>query len=230
MTQIYCQMNADNRNCDHLPAEICIVFDLPPLIVYLHGFNSSPASTKAQQFKQWLEAHPDIAECWIPELPVCPEDVVQLLQSRLLAEVTTRPIHIIGSSMGGFIGTWLQNRLQEVHPENTGKLAIINPAVRPWELFQDYLGTQTNYHTGEQYELTEQNVNQLKPLDVLTLSTPENIMVLLQTGDETLDYRKAVDKYHGCHQIIQEGGTHSFEGFDQMIPEIISFLGLKTVT
>ncbi len=197
-----------------------------PLIVYLHGFNSSPASTKAQQFKQWLDAHPDIADCWIPELSVVPEEVVQLLQAQLLAEVAIRPIHIVGSSMGGFIGTWLQARLREVNAENTGKLAIINPAVRPWELFKDYLGTQTNYHTGEQYELTEEHVEQLKPLEVETLDSPKNIMVLLQTGDETLDYCKAVDKYPGCHQLVQEGGSHSFEGFEEMIPEIISFFGL----
>ncbi|MGY0219690.1 YqiA/YcfP family alpha/beta fold hydrolase [Endozoicomonadaceae bacterium StTr2] len=197
-----------------------------PLIVYLHGFNSSPASTKAQQFKQWIDSHPGLADYWIPELPIEAEEVVKLLQARLMAEIMIRPIHIVGSSMGGFMGTWLQSRLQEINAENTGRLAIINPAVRPWELLRDYLGPQANYHTGEQYELKEEHAEQLKPLEVEALNKPKDIMVLLQKGDEVLDYRKAEAKYKDCHLIIQEGGDHSFQGSREIIPEIISFFQL----
>lgn len=52
-------------------------------------------------------------------------------------------------------------------------------------------------------------------------------MLLVQTGDEVLDYRQAVQKYRGCKQIIEEGGNHAFDCFDTYITEAINFLETK---
>ena len=37
---------------------------------------------------------------------------------------------------------------------------------------------------------------------------------MVQTGDEVLDYQQAVEKYQHCQLIVEEGGDHSFIGFD----------------
>ncbi len=47
---------------------------------------------------------------------------------------------------------------------------------------------------------------------------------MLQTGDETLDYRLAVEHYQGADVVVEEGGDHSFVNYDQHLPAIMAFL------
>jgi predicted esterase YcpF (UPF0227 family) len=42
-----------------------------------------------------------------------------------------------------------------------------------------------------------------------------------------LDYRLAVEKYAGCKQLIEEGGDHSFQGFERWIGNAIEYLELE---
>ena len=107
------------------------------------------------------------------------------------------------------------------------RAALINPAVRPAELWQSHLGHNQNFYSGRRYEITAEHVEQLRQLDVPVLRHPENLMLLVQTGDETLDYRLAVDKYKSSVSIIQPGGNHSFVNFELMLPDIIRFLSAR---
>jgi len=97
-------------------------------------------------------------------------------------------------------------------------------AVRPAELWQSHLGPNQNFYSGRRYEITVDHVEQLRQLEVPEPRRPQNLMLLVQTGDETLDYRQAVDKYKSSVSIIQPGGNHSFVNFDAMLPDIIRFL------
>lgn len=128
---------------------------------------------------------------------------------------------LVGSSLGAYYATWLSEKY------NT-RAVLINPAVSPQKhLGQEFLGSHANYHTGEQFELTQEHVATLASLDCEQLRHPENFMLLLQTGDEVLDYRLAVAHYQGSEQIIQEGGDHSFTGFEAMLPRILAFAGFQ---
>lgn len=49
--------------------------------------------------------------------------------------------------------------------------------------------------------------------------------MLVQTGDEMLDYRHAVEKYRGAKQVVIEGGDHGFQNFSDYIPLILEFAG-----
>lgn len=125
---------------------------------------------------------------------------------------------LIGSSLGGYYATWLA--------ETFGlRAAVVNPSVRPYELLMRYLGDNANLHTDEHYELGAEHVDQLRDLEV-EIRRPEALMYLVQTGDETLDYREAVEKYTGCTGIIEAGGSHGFDDFENRIPAILEFLGL----
>lgn len=191
----------------------------PSLLIYVHGFNSSPGSHKASVMMQYCAEHrPDI-RLIIPQLPHFPAQAAGQLAQLIETYRDDYQIGLAGSSLGGYFCTWL-------HATYGLPAVLINPAVKPYELLVDYLGVQTNPYTHESYTLHSSHIEELKAIDVDTLSCPDDIWVLLQTGDETLDYRQAVEKYQQAHLSIEPGGDHSFIDFERYPERIIQFLNL----
>ncbi|WP_341501865.1 YqiA/YcfP family alpha/beta fold hydrolase [Gallaecimonas sp. GXIMD4217] len=183
-------------------------------LLYLHGFHSSPGSMKAQQVLSWFAYHhPDI-EVLAPQLPATPMAAWEQAE----ALVDGRTLGVIGSSLGGFLAT----RLAERHPL---KAVLINPAVRPAELFHDYLGPQQHPYTGECYELDQRHLAELQALTLAGIERPERFMVLQKEGDEVLDWRQARDFYRGARLHIEPGGNHAFEDLPRHLPALAQFLG-----
>ena len=186
------------------------------LFIYIHGFNSSPQSMKAQVFLRYMQSQGQADNVLIPELPHWPEQAMALLK-QILNQHAGRPIVLLGSSLGGYYSTWLVEHYEQV------RAVMINPAVRPFELLPAYLGSNKNLYTGERYELTDAHLQQLLDINCEVLTKPENYLLMVQTADETLDYREAVDKFSASPQFIQPGGSHGFEQFENMIPAILAF-------
>lgn len=188
------------------------------LLIYIHGFLSSPQSIKAQETQQYINSTQLPVEQITPGLSNYPMQAYQQLQELVQAN-SGRQIALIGSSLGGFMATALA--------EEFGlKAILVNPAVKPYELISGVLGENTNPYTGETFILDESHIKELHQLEVQPITRPERLKVLLQTGDETLDYRKAVSYYHGCPQVVEEGGDHRFQGFENHLPEAFKFLEL----
>lgn len=187
-----------------------------PLFIYVHGFNSSPQSMKAQLFLKYMQKHGREDQLMIPELSHWPAEAMSLLRA-LVEQHSERPILLMGSSLGGFYSTWLTEHYDNV------RTVLINPAVRPFELLPDYLGMNENLYSGERYELTELHMQQLLDLNCEVINKPEAYLLMTQTADETLDYREAVDKFSQSIQFVQEGGSHGFEQFENVIPAILAF-------
>lgn len=186
-------------------------------ILYIHGLNSSPQSIKARQLAADLARRHPGAACAIPALPNDPAAAIALLERAITA--LGRPL-LLGSSLGGCYATFLAQK----HGLRT---VLVNPAVRPWLHFDGYLGTQVNHYTGERWELTMTHVAALRALDVPTIACPQDFLVLLQTGDETLDWRAAAAFYSDCSVLKQVGGNHGFENFEDCLPLIYRFAGLN---
>ncbi len=184
-------------------------------LLYIHGFNSSPDSDKARQIRAWLSKyHPDI-NFVCPFLSPFPSQAMAELEAAMAS--LSGKIYLAGSSMGGFYATCLAEKYQ-------CRAVLINPAVRPW-LGRDYLlGDQANYHTGEVHLIKQEHLDQLQGLDVEPITEPSRLRVLLQTGDEVLDYRLAEQKYADCQLVVEQGGDHGFMGFNNHLPTIIKFL------
>lgn len=183
-------------------------------IVYVHGFNSSPQSAKARQLQAWAAAHrPDLA-IRVPALPMDPEKALALLES--CVQSCPPATGLIGSSMGGFFANVLAAR-------HGLPAVLINPAVHPHRLLARHLGENRNYHTGEVSELLPAHVGFLERTEVPPAS-PSRLRVLLETGDETLDYREAERFYAGCRVEVAAGGSHAYEGFLAALPSIVEFL------
>lgn len=186
-------------------------------LLYIHGFLSSPASLKALQVRDWLLTYrPDITyHC--PALTAYPELTRNTLES-LVETLLPEPVYLMGSSLGGFWATWLVEKYAL-------RAVLINPLVKPDLLSSDYLNVELkNYHTDDTYTLSESDADFLLSAELNELKLFENYWLMVQRGDETLDYRLAVEKYSGCRQLVEEGGDHSFQGFEKRIAEAIEFL------
>jgi len=186
-------------------------------IVYLHGFRSAPASTKATLFGRAIAALPPSARpaFLVPGLSFRPREamarVVSLVNGRDAATLT-----FVGSSLGGFYATSLAERFG-------CRAAAINPAIHLERSLEPYLGAQTNLYTGERFEVTREHFAELAALRVERISRPDRYYLLVQSGDELLDWRESVAYYAGAWQCVQGGGDHAFQGFEDVIASILGF-------
>jgi predicted esterase YcpF (UPF0227 family) len=187
------------------------------MIVYLHGFNSSPQSSKAQYFKQYLEERGMADRFACPQLPHWPTEAIAVVET----EMARRPLErvtLVGSSLGGFYATWLAEK-------HGVRAVLLNPAIDPHVGLRAFLGPQQNYLGGEKYELTEEHLRQWEQLSVPKVH-PECYLLLVETGDEVINYRAAVKKYRGAKQVVVQGGDHTFMSFPVQIPLILQFAGM----
>jgi len=186
-------------------------------LIYLHGFNSTPHSKKAQQLKHFLEGSDHNCLYLIPTLSFSPRQVDTAVSAIIEKQLKLGAVSLLGSSLGGYYA---------IHfAEKYGLYAaLINPAVKPYELLDDFLGENINYYSGEQYTLTKTHMNELLALDVCHVTHPERLFLLLQTEDQTLNYREALEKLTESIVWVEEGGSHEFDGFEKVIPDILSFL------
>jgi uncharacterized protein len=180
------------------------------LLVYLHGFNSSPQSHKAQVMQRYMEERGLAHEFACPALPPLAQDAMNAI-----APYISNRCCLVGSSLGGFYATYLAEK-------HRLKAVLINPAIDPHLGLRAYLGQQKNLHTGEPYELSEAHLRQWEELYVPRI-TPRHYLLLVETGDEVLDYRRAVERYAGAEQVVVNGGDHSLQSFPQHLARILEF-------
>ncbi len=185
-------------------------------LIYLHGFQSSSQSQKAQACQTFLAANPQFngVEFVSPDLPFSPQKTVNLIEG--LLQRYSQPL-LMGSSMGGLYAAWCSQSY-------ACPAVLINPVAETEFLFTDLIGENLeNTYTGEHYVFTQQDIDFLKKMGRFELHAPELIFNLLETGDEVLDYRLAEKKYKLCAQKVIEGGDHRFQNFETCLPEIMAF-------
>lgn len=190
-----------------------------PSVVYIHGFNSSPQSFKAQQLRAaWRQLGLPEQHLLIPDLHHHPERAMAQLHAAIAQ--LEQPV-LIGSSLGGYYATYLAQQHQL-------KALLINHAVRPHTLFASFTTEQENLYSGERWLLTQAHVQALAALEVPPPADAERFSVWLQTGDETLDYWLAEQYYSGCSVAIEQGGDHGFQRFAEHFPALFAFVGLES--
>lgn len=193
-----------------------------PTLVYLHGFLSSPESIKAVQTRNWLTQFRPDWDFQCPFISSYPSQALPQLES-LFEELSpqSEPIYLLGSSLGGFWATVFAERYSL-------KAVLVNPSVRPALRLKELVGEPIkNYHTGESYTLSVDDGQTLESCQPQKIVDPLKYWLLAQQDDEVLDFREACDFYRGCKQMIEEGGNHSFEGFEDWIEPIVQFFELQ---
>jgi predicted esterase YcpF (UPF0227 family) len=190
-----------------------------PTLLYLHGFLSSPESHKAQITQNWLLEHAPDIKYLCPCLSPYPDQTQQQLIE--LIESIDGDIGLIGSSLGGFWSTWLVERYGL-------RAVLINPSVKPFNLLSSLIGQSlNNFYTNDTYVMRLEHVQQLQVCYQYELQHKDSYWVKLQTGDETLDYREAVERFQGSKVDVEQGGDHGFQNYKKHLPNIIEFLFLK---
>lgn len=187
------------------------------MIVYLHGFNSSPQSHKAQVLARYLAARGLGAHYACPALPALAADAIAAIEA-LMTRHAGAQFCFAGSSLGGYYATWLAEK-------HDARAVLLNPAIDPQVGLRVLLGEQKNLHTGEPYLLTEAHLRAWERLWVPRV-TPARYLLIVETGDEVLDYRRALERYAGAEHIVVQGGDHSLQSFERHLPRIVAFAGL----
>ena len=188
-------------------------------LIYLHGFNSSPASHKAQVLERRLKELGKAAEFSCPALPDRPTNAITLVEETLRS-AEPRHVTLVGSSLGGYYATYLAERFGM-------RAVLVNPAVKPYVGLRAYLGPQRNLYTNEAYELTEKHLTELRALEVDRPTRMERYYLMVTTGDEVLDYRIAIHHYAGAKQLVVRGDDHGFSTFAEYMDSVLDFAGLR---
>lgn len=184
-------------------------------LIYLHGFNSSPRSAKATLVAQHIAAQRLPIAFHAPWLPNQPRHVGAMLES-LIAGLSGS-VAVIGSSLGGFYAAYLAQHFGL-------RAVLVNPSAYPYQRMQQYRGANQNPYSGECYELDDSDLAALTALDVACFDHPTRCLLLLQAGDDVLDYREALAKWPHCPRQVEAGGDHQFQGFERWIPAVLDFL------
>lgn len=149
-----------------------------------------------------------------PSLSYVPELAIKTLEE--LIQAFGGDVGLIGSSLGGFYSAYLSEKFGL-------KAVLVNPAITPEITLKQSLGNAQNYYDESSFSWKDSHIEMLSSLKT-EHQTPENIWLFVQKGDEVLDYQDASQRYADSSMIIEEGGNHSFAGFERYIPEIVDFL------
>jgi predicted esterase YcpF (UPF0227 family) len=187
------------------------------VLIYLHGFRSSPASFKARLLGERMAALGRAGEYACPQLPVSPAEAVGLVARNwgLGPGVT-----LVGSSLGGCYATHLAER-------HGCRAVLLNPATRPAAGLARYLGPQTLYHDPSQsFELLPRHLDELRAIEVAGITRPERYLLIAATGDELLDWREMVAAYPGARHTVIRGSDHGLSDFAEHLDAVLAFAGV----
>jgi len=197
------------------------------MILYLHGFRSSPDSFKARMMADAMAAH-GLMDAWAcPQLPASPREAIDLAlgmaRGQLADTDSPRELTVIGSSLGGFYATWIAEQLG-------CKAVLLNPAVHAARDLATQVGEHHMYHSGAPFVFLPEYVDELAAIHAPRITQPDRYFLVAATGDEVLDWREMRDRYAGCRQRIVQGSDHGLSDFAQWMPEVLEFaLGGKPV-
>ncbi|CAG2149269.1 hypothetical protein LMG19282_03523 [Cupriavidus campinensis] len=190
------------------------------MLLYLHGFRSSPQSFKSRLVQERMRAWGVEKSFACPTLNVSPAQAIAQAEAAIRGARAggETDIAIIGSSLGGFYARWLAER-------HGCRAVLLNPAIHPWTDLEKYLGEQPLYHGGGSVVVERSHLQELLDLRVEQVTKPARYYLLAATGDEVLDYREMVQACPGANIRIIEGSDHGISEFEDYVDDVLAFCG-----
>ncbi|WP_440616155.1 YqiA/YcfP family alpha/beta fold hydrolase [Cysteiniphilum sp. 6C5] len=179
--------------------------------LYLHGFQGSPNSPKAQKLKTWLGEQFPEASIDAPELPMQTKAALDLIH-KLLDNASADHKIIIGSSLGGYMAHLLKQTRDDVN-----KVILINPAARLDLIAQ--LPAYAHVHD-EAMALVNAMPKKLMAL--------QDYLLLLQKDDQSTPADLALEVFKGAHIDIKSGQGHAYSDIDVSFDDIRRFLAMHS--
>lgn len=189
------------------------------LVVYLHGFRSSPRSSKARLTGDAIARRVEqgaAIEWYCPQLLASPRESMDMVQGHIDASRFDQ-LALIGSSLGGFY----TNYLAELYG---CKGVTLNPAVRAGRELAPHVGMLTAYDSEEPFDFRAEYIDELNRMQVDSITLPDRYLLLAATGDELLDWREMAAFYPGAQQIIIEGSDHGISNYKDYLDAVIDFV------
>lgn len=185
------------------------------MILYLHGFRSSPSSYKATVVAARMAALGRAGELACPQLPASPRAAIALARA-LVDGVAKTDLAIVGSSLGGYYATWLAEQLG-------CRAVLLNPAVHPLDSLERHVGVTTAWHSDVPFEFKVEYIDELRVLAVPAITDPARYFLLAASGDDVLDYRTMLAHYQGARQHVIEGSDHAISEFADYVDAVLDF-------
>jgi predicted esterase YcpF (UPF0227 family) len=189
------------------------------LLVYLHGFRSSPKSSKAVMTEEAVRAISSIDysyEWYCPQLLASPKESMHMVTTHIDKSSAGR-IVIVGSSLGGFYTNYLAEKYQ-------CKGVALNPAVYAARELEPHVGMMTAYDSDEPFDFRAEYINELRSLQVEKITDPKRYFLIAAKGDELLDWKEMVGFYSGAKQLVLEGSDHGIADYANHLPAVIDFI------
>ena len=188
-------------------------------ILYLHGFLSSPGSTKARMLCQAVHALRKNVLWWSPQLPPSPAAAASLILEGS-ADWPAARMAVIGSSLGGHYANWLAEHKR-------CRAVLLNPAVHAARDLAGSVGRHPLWHAPEQsLDFRAEYLDELRAQAVAQPTNGKQTLAIIARGDEVLDWREMARYHTGAQQLVLDGSDHGLSDFDAYIPRVLAFLGL----
>lgn len=176
-------------------------------IIYIHGFKSCGHGQKSSALKKYFK------NVLAPDLPFSPHKAIKFLEKLITPDTV-----LIGSSLGGYYAIYLAEKYSL-------KAVLINPSLKPYKTLKPYTGTQYRFCDNKKFKWKKRYLKELKKYK----TDPEKAeyLVLLQSGDEILNYKKTLKNFKkrpNAKVIVEYGGNHRFENINDYLCIIDSFI------
>ena len=191
------------------------------LLVYLHGFRSSPRSSKAVMTGEGIKAistPENPIEWYCPQLLASPKESMAMVEDHINRTGADR-IVVVGSSLGGFYANYLAEKYD-------CKAVVLNPAVRAARELTPHVGMMTAYDSDEPFDFRPEYIDELKSLQVEKISNPSRYFLIAAKGDELLDWQEMVGFYPGAKHLVLEGSDHGIADYADHLPQVLKFISI----
>ncbi len=185
------------------------------VILYLHGFRSSPQSFKARVMRARLAELGRLDEWQCPVLPVSPREAIALAE-KIAAGSADAHVTVIGSSLGGFYATYLAEK-------HGWRAVLLNPAVVPQRDLSHYLGSSRSGMAAGASSWNRIIWMSCARSPCESVTRPQRYYLIAATGDEVLDYRTMLDHYPGVRTTLIQGGDHAISDFPKYLDQVLAF-------
>ena len=183
------------------------------MTIYIHGFGGSGEGVKARLFREYYRRinKPFIA----PSLSYIPDLAIKTLEELI---ESYEDVTLIGSSLGGYYSIYLSNKYKI-------KAVLLNPSIYPTITLKNSRGDAPSFYDESSFRWSDMHLDMLKTFQT-KVEQEKLIMLLVQKGDDLLDYKEAVNYLPNSKMIVEDGGSHSFDGIENKFEDITEFLCL----